>query len=738
VLPARHTPPDAQPTERTAAVGAPATDRAAIQPLVTPDRLRSFFAARSVALVGASDTSGWARNIVLSSQISGFTGPLIPVHPGHPTAFGQPTVPTLRELAEPVDLAFVLAPTHAVAGVLDDAAAAGIHHAVVLAAGYREVGGAGRELQDELVAQAVRNDITLLGPNCLGYLNAHTASAPFALTVPPPLIPGPVGLVLQSGALATAVLDFARAHAVGVSLLASMGNESVISTVDVVNYLIQDGDTKVICLFLEEIGQPSEFAAAARVASEAGKPIVVLKVGASPAGRAAALAHTGSVAGDDAVVDAVLRQLNVIRVASLEELLTTAALLGYNRHPAGRRMAVLTASGGACDIIADLAADAGLAIPPFAPDTAAAIGSHLPPFASASNPLDVTGYLLANERTGALLSIDHALDAALADPGIDLVLFASIMVPPARPPDEQQAKLAEERVAWLAERLAAAPIPVIPVSTTCVDLGPYARDLLTPHGINVLGGIDLAVRALGKALWWIENAAAARSWPVPVPPAARTGPALPWSELAARELLASAGVPLVPAELVDSADAAVAAARRLGLPVALKICAAGIPHKSDVGGVALGLDSDDAVRAAYERVRAGSGGAGVAVEGVLVSPMRTGGVELLAGVSVDPTFGPVLAVGLGGLWVEILRDTSLRALPVDAAEVRRMLGSLRGFELLRGARGGRPADLDRLASAIVALTGAAAGLGDRLRALEVNPLWVNGDRVEALDALVVT
>jgi acetate---CoA ligase (ADP-forming) len=714
------------------------TARAAIRPLVTPERLRSFFSARSVALVGGSDTSGWARNIVLSSQITGFTGEIVPVHPKHATAFGRACVPSLRELAGPVDLAFVLAPTQAVSGVLDDAAAAGIRNVVVLASGYREVGSAGASLQDRLVAQAVDLDLTLLGPNCLGYLNAHTASAPFALTVPPPLTAGPVGLVLQSGALATAVLDFARAHAIGVSLLTSMGNESVISTVDVVRYLVEDPATKVICLFLEEIGRPDEFAAVARQASEAGKPIVALKVGASDVGQAAALAHTGSVAGDDAVVDAVLRQLNVIRVDSLEELLTTAALLGYDRHPTGPRMAVLTSSGGACDIIADRAAEAGLSIPDFAPSTVEAIAAHLPPFASAHNPLDVTGYVLAHQRTSALTSIDHALDAVVNDPNIDFVYFAGLVSPPSRPPDERLAALVEQRADWIAERIATAPVPVIPVGTTCVDVTPYAREVLEPRGMMVLGGIDLAVSALGKAVAWSRRRAVDAPWPALTggPPAGPAVPAgEPWSEVAARQVLGEAGVPLVPAELVGSADEAVAAAHRLGTPVALKICAAAITHKSDAGGVALGLSADEDIRAAYERVAAA--GAGVAVDGVLVSPMRTGGVELLAGVSVDPTFGPVLAVGLGGIWVEVLRDTSLRALPVDAAEVRRMLAELRGAAVLGGARGGRPVDLDAVAAAVVALTGAAARI-EGLRAVEVNPLWTDGDRVEALDALVVT
>ncbi len=357
------------------------------QGLVTPGRLREFFAPRSIAVVGASDTSGWARFIVASSATVGFTGPLIPVHPAHATVFGRPAVPSLRDLPEPVDLAFILAPIQAVEGVLDDAGAAGVRGAVVLASGYREVGPQGRALEDMMVARAAANGITMLGPNCLGFVNAHSRSAPFALTLPPPLTAGPIGVALQSGALASVVLAFARSRAIGVSTLTTMGNESMISTVDMIDYLAEDESTKVICLFLEEIGDPEKFARAAEKADQAGKPIVALKVGSSLAGQQAALAHTGSVAGNDAVVDAVLRQLNVVRVTSIEELLCTGALLGYDRWPRGRRMGVVTASGGACDIIADRASAQGVEIPPFAPETAAAITEHLPPFAAAKRSI---------------------------------------------------------------------------------------------------------------------------------------------------------------------------------------------------------------------------------------------------------------------------------------------------------------------------------------------------------------
>jgi len=468
---------------------------------------------------------------------------------------------------------------------------------------------------------------------------------------------------------------------------------------------------------------------------------VALKTGSSPAGQVAALAHTGSVAGDDAMVDTALRQFGVIRVTSIEELLCTAGLLGYDRWPAGRRMGVLTASGGACGIIADRASAQDIVIPPFAAQTVAAIKRHLPPFAAARNPLDVTGYVLANPRASALTAIDHALDAALDDPGLDFVLFCGVTIPDARPQDERLAGLIEERVRWLGERIASAPIPVIPMGPTCVHVSGYARDLLTRHHIYLLGGFQLGVGALGHALRWLENrGTVAYSAPPRILPPDRRAPG--------GRVLVGDGGPRPPrgrpgaagaAELVNSAGEAVRAARRIGAPVVLKVCSAQITHKSDIGGVALGVHGDARVERAYQRVRAaGESVPGAIIDGVLVTPMRVGGVELLAGVTVDRTFGPVLAVGLGGVWVELLGDTSLRLLPVTTDDVKAMLGELRGGPLLRGARGTRPADLDVLAQVIKNVADVAMSLGGSLRVLEVNPLWVNGDRVEGQDVLVVT
>jgi acyl-CoA synthetase (NDP forming) len=712
-----------------------------VRALVTPARLAEFFAPQSLALVGASEASGWARFIALASSAAGYSGPVYPVHPKIDSAFGHRAFRNLRDIGEPVDLAFILAPTHAVESVVDDAAAAGIRNAVVLAAGYREVGDDGRVLEQKLIAQAAAAGVVLLGPNCLGFLNTHARTAPFALGVPLPLTAGPVGVALQSGALATVVLGYAKARAIGISSLTTVGNEAMIAIEDMIEYLVEDDNTKVIALFLEEVSDPVKFAHAAARADAAGKPIVALKVGSSEAGQAAALAHTGSVAGDDAVVNSVLNQLNILRVDSIEELLNTAALLGYDRVPAGRRMGVITASGGACDIIADRSSDQGISIPPFATETADKITPHLPSFATAHNPLDVTGVGLAGQRTGTLTAIDYALDAAVDDPNLDFVLFSGVNIPDARPPDENLATVLEARLEWLGQRIASSPIPVIPVGSTSIDTGAWARELLGKHHVHVLGGLDFGIKALGNAILWQERRGSVRqSLPEPlVPHGTVLSGARAWSEADGRDLLTRSGVPVVPGEVVQSADEAVAAARRVGLPVAMKIVSAQIAHKSDIGGVALNLGTDAEVAEGYEKVRAaGAGVDGATVDGVLVTAMRGGGLELLAGVTIDPTFGPVLAVGLGGVWVEIMKDTSLRVLPVDAAEVKRMLAELRGFPLLRGARGSQAADLDVLAAAIAAIGATALSLGGELRAFEVNPLWVNGGQVEALDVLVAT
>jgi acyl-CoA synthetase (NDP forming) len=692
------------------------------------DGVRGLFAPASIAMVGATDKSGWSLNTFANLRRHGFGGPVYLVNPRTEVVHGERAYRSLSDLPEPVDLVYVMVPTPAVLDVLREGARLGIRHYVVLTAGFGETGPEGRKREEELTAFCRDHDLTVLGPNGNGFINAANATTPYGLPIPPPLLRGSVGVVLQSGALASSVLAFSQVRGIGLSLLTSMGNEAVVSVTDVIDHLVDDPATSVIALFLESIRRPREFARVARRALAAGKPIVALKIGRSGLASRTAQAHTGALVGDDAVIDAAFRQLGIVRVRSLEDLIITAGLLAAYGPLPGPRLGVVTPSGGASEIIADRAEDEGLELPPFADRTVARLTEIMPDFGSAANPLDVTGYVVV-DRT--LLS--RALRIVAEDPGIDVVLLLSDL-PRIEPPDPEPVfRLYENSTRLIAE----APRPVVIVGNVLTDVGDFARTIQERTGYpHVVGGIEHGMAAIGAAVRWSrdrESAGGTRAGSTAPAPVVR-GPATGvWAEHRAAALLAENGVPVVPAELAADEEAAVAAAERFGYPVVLKAAAEGLGHKTDIGGVRLGLNSPGDVRRAHREIRAAVGSAGL---GTLVQPQRAGGIELLVGVVRDAEWGLVLAVGLGGVWVEVLKDSALRILPVDAAEVRRALGELRGAKLLEGARGTEPADLDALATVIARVGELAEGLGDDLESLEINPLLVDGARIEALDALI--
>ncbi|NEK56879.1 CoA-binding protein [Geodermatophilus sabuli] len=709
--------------------------------LVTPERLHRFFGSRRIAVVGASDSSSWAVNLMGSLRHAGGHKELTFVHPKHNELFGQPTIPNLRDLDEPADMAFILVGPTRVEEILEDAAAAGVKNAVILAAGYGETGDDGRARQHGLAQLALGLDITIMGPNTIGFINAPAGVAPWAVATNRAPLRGPVGAVFESGSMARATHEFAQAHGVGSTLWASVGNSAVMTSLDILEYLLEDEATKSVALFLESVREPERLMELGRKSLELDKPIVAFKAGRSEEGKRSASAHTGAVATDDAVVDAAFRQAGIVRVESIEELVSTAALLGYHgRRPTGRRMGVVTSSGGGCNIIADLAVANGLELPPWDEKTVANLSEHLPPFASILNPLDTTGYGHARARPRPTKAEDDLMEIAVQDPGIDFMFTMMTPLPATRPDDPT---FIESRLEILGDIVKNSPVPVFLSSNTCLDVPEYPQRLLASSGLFLMPGGDLAMSSLGSMMRWIDqrDRILARG-----KTAVRAGddsaPAIEgaWAEDEGRALLASNGVPMVPAELVTTADDAAAAALRFDGAAAMKICSRAITHKSDVGGVVLGVDGSEAVHAAYERISTAVRRKvpDADLRGVLVSPMRTGGQELLVGITMDPTFGPVLAVGLGGIWVEILRDVSLRVLPVDAATVKDMLLELTAVSLLQGARGATPADVDAVSDVIVQIAQAALALGDRLETLEVNPLRVDGSVVEGLDVLVVT
>lgn len=710
--------------------------------LVTPERLKGLFEPRSIALVGASERSAWCRSVVGNLELLDFDGPLVPVHPSNKTVFGRPALASLRDLAEPVDLAFIAAPPKAVPGILDDAQAAGVENVVVLAAGYGEMGDQGRLLEKELLEQATANGLTMLGPNGLGYINARRQVAPCGFGLKRAPDPGPVSVLLHSGRLAGSVLEFSAAHATGAGFVASMGNETMVTTADVIDYLLEDESTRVVAMFLETIRSGSRFRELAEKALDLGKPLVAMKVGRSPGGQAAAAAHTGALAGDDAVTDAAFRQLGVTRVNSLEELLVTAGAMARYGAPRGRRMGVVTASGGACDVIEDLAHREGLAVPEFDARTVEGLRNYLPDFASSvQNPLDVTAQSRVTGPGPQRGPVEQALELVVNDSNIDFVLYMGPVVQVTT--DEEGTERASDlRVRDAAATMSQSPVPVYPTSFMCTDVPQPVQEVLAPHGMHILAGLELGVRALGHAVRWAERRQETRPYQQPPGLGGSMAHMLPPNgaptEWETQQLLARAGVPVIPTELVRDADEAVQAAARLGYPLAVKVSSPQITHKSDIGGVVLDVrDSEALVRAVESVVAAGKAVPGAEVQGALLAPMRPPAHELLVGVTRDPTFGLVLTVGIGGVFVEVLKDVAQRLLPVTEQQALGLLGELAAIDLLRGARGQQPADLPEVAKVVEAICRAAVELGDRVEALEVNPLRVDGSHVEALDALLV-
>ena len=705
-------------------------------------RLDHFFSPRSIAIVGASETAYWSKNAMKNLSALSFAGSIIPINPKRKTVFGLDCVENLRDLKAPVDLAYIAAPASAVPMILGDAAVAGVKNAVIIASGFGESGPEGVALQAALIDEARQQGIALLGPNCPGFINFAAGVAAYGQEIPTLVPRGGVSVVLQSGALTSVILKFARAQGVGLSKVICMGNEAIISAADVVEHLIADESTRVIAMFLEQIRDGARFLNLARKALEAGKAIVVLKAGRTPAGQKAALAHTGAVAGDEAVVDAALRQAGVVRVRSLEELLITAGLFTRGLVLKGPRMAVVTGSGGACDIIADRASDEGLEMPAFSAPIKAELEAYLPGFATVQNPLDTAAVDTVRQTGTAAVPMDVVAEIVSRDPNFDFVLYMGFNVVPLETPAPPEAEQVTMRMGHVGEMIRNAPIPVIGTTLTAMEVGPFARMLYDVNGIPILGGMEFGLMALGHAARWNKARASAANAASPSPKSAAApnrATAGSWSEAEGRSLLEANGVPLVPASLVQTADEAVAAAERFGFPVVLKVCSAAIAHKSDIGGVLLNLRDAEAVRRAFADVSAaGAKAVATGIDGVLVSPMRPRGVELFAGVTVDPTFGPTLAVGLGGIWIETLKDVSLRVLPVDESEILSMLRSLRAAALLDGARGGPRVDCEKAAKVIRQIAQTAESLGSKLQAFEVNPLWCLDDQIEALDVLVIT
>ena len=695
-----------------------------------PSAVAALLNPASIAIIGASDRSRWSSTTFDNLTTGGFRGKVHLVNPRGAAAHGQAVATSCASLGARIDVGLIMAPPAAVADAISDLAAAGAHSAVILTAGFSETGPAGQRLQEQLRSQAAEHGVRLLGPNCLGFINFVNRAYVWTTPVRAPSSSTGVAIVSQSGATAYFLSLLAQQQDVGLSHVVSTGNEADLDCASFIEYLIDDADARVIALFAETFREPAGFLRAAARAQSVGKPLAVLKIGASEVTAKAALAHTGALVGDDRVFDGICQQYGIIRVRSMEELLASADIVGRTGvlRPGG--LCVMTNSGGIGEIAADTSAALGIELTALSADTVARLGATIPETATAHNPLDLTGSVTPAECEAALRVLGEQSD------------FAAIICPWYEIPNtaQQMNERLTQSHGHLAAGLAAASVPGFLVSYTNTSVSLMARDAVTRIGANYLAcGLDRALGGLAAAFRWSRHQRAhARRDLVPAAPLAPTLER-PRSERAALEFLAQRGVPVVPAVLAVDAEQAVAAARGLAGPVALKIASDDIAHKSDIGGVVLNLRGDDVVRDGFSRVldAARTHCPQARIDGVVVVPMRSGGIELFVGFTRDPQWGPVLAVGLGGIWVEVLQDVALRPLPVDEPEVRRMLAGLRGAKLLSGQRGVPAADLDALARAITRIGAAVLCLGTDLLEVDVNPLWVRGDKVEALDALFV-
>jgi acyl-CoA synthetase (NDP forming) len=697
-------------------------------------RLTSMLAPRGIAIVGASDNSGWSRYTYANLMQGGYPHAVHLVNRRGEPVHGQPTVTSLRDIGEPVDLAYVLTGPASLPSVMADGAAAGVRNLVVIAAGFGEMGEAGHERERQLAELARGYDQLILGPNNLGFINTPDATMPWSQAMPWPMQPGGVGIMSQSGALGIFLLNYLQNRDVGISHLVTVGNEAMVTVAEGIDYLVEQEGTRVIALYLESVRHPAVFLAAAERAMKAGKPIVAYKAGRGALGAKVTAAHTGSLAGDDRVFDAVFRQHGIIRVDSIEDLVTTCGLLDAYGELPGTRVAFVTGSGAMCGVIGDSAEANGLELPEFAESTVEELRAvGLPEFATAQNPLDTTGYVVIDTN---LLPNSEAVVSR--DPNIDMLVVNGSV-----PATQEAATFMSRYFTRRVELSKVSPVPVISMEFLPSDQTPFSRQFRRSEGAPyVVDSLTRGIPALAKAIWWSGLRRATRETAAAGP----AGPAIAgvhgargeWSERQVGDLLAANGVPVIPQRLVTSASEAASTAEQTGFPVALKVSSPGLAHKTEMGGVVLAVGSAEAAARAYERIVTAVAAAapGTPIEGVLVSPMRADGVDLLVGIVRDDTWGLTLVVGLGGIWVEVLADSAVRALPVTPGEVREMLTELKSFPLLTGARGAEPVDLDELSRVIARIGAIAVALGDDVEELEINPLRAAGSGIEVLDALV--
>ncbi len=696
-----------------------------------PRPLDALLRPRSIALVGASADLRSFGGFVLGNLLRfGYPGALHLVSRSSAQIEGRDCVKTVDELPEGLDLAVLAIPEAGVLEALRSLAARGCRSAVIFASGYAEAGEEGRARQQQLADLARETGMLLLGPNCMGYTNYQDAVPLTFETLPLERAEGRpgIGVLAQSGAMAANLRDAFLGRGLVVPCVCSTGNEASVTVEDVLAHYLADAQVRVVALYAEQIRRPQLFLALARQARVAGKPIVLLMPGRSARARDAAASHTGALAGDHASASALLKREAVVLVDTLDELFDTSVVLLRHPVPPAGGTAFVTGSGAMKNLALDFADDIGLPLPSLSAPTTAALTSLLPGYAVAENPLDYT--TIGVRQPGLIGELIHTM---LADPAIG----SGVLSIPVGPVIAQRDK-AEHIVPALAR---AAKPTLLVLTGDAAPMEPFFTEAIRTSGVPLFRSPDRALRALRRVAAYGEALARATRAATPAPQALPLPGPVPANRLYAehqgKAWLAAAGIPVPPGALARDLDAALAAAGRIGYPVVLKAQASELPHKSDVGGVVVGLADAAALRAGWARLHESVARhrSELVLDGVLVEAMGARGVELVVGARRDPQWGPVVLVGLGGVWIEALKD--VRVLPADLAEADIVdeLRQLKAAPLLDGIRGAAGVDLGAVAR-VVAAIGAQMRANPALAEIDINPLVGRPDGVLALDALL--
>ncbi|MHB0878697.1 MAG: acetate--CoA ligase alpha subunit [Anaerolineae bacterium] len=678
--------------------------------------LEAFLNPRSIAVIGASREEGKLGHAVLKSVIdSGFPGTIYPINPKADELLGLPAYPSVMQCPGPVDLAVVLIPGKFVPAVMRDCGEKGVKGVIVISAGFREVGAEGMRLEQEIAAIAREYGMRMVGPNCLGYLDTITPmNISFA-----PLMPhrGRVAFMSQSGAIASSILDIAELRQLGLSRFVSLGNKADLNETDFLAGWGEDPETDLIMAYVEDIKNGGAFIETARRVTKT-KPVVAIKSGSTTAGTRAVSSHTGALAGSEAAYNAAFRQCGVIRARTIEDLFDFSE--AFARQPLIRDdgVCIITNAGGPGVMAADAVEHAGLKLASLSPDTMAALKAGLPAAASVLNPVDVLGDA-QDDRYGM------ALEKVLADPAVNAVVV--ILTPQSVTKPDETARV----VAQMAKK------GDIPVFACWIggNLTASGSTILTQAGVPAYPEPERAVRAVRAMLdqrRWLERPAfAPKAFEIDrraideVFGAARKAGRLQIGDAEARQVMEAVGIRVPKAAIARDPDEAVKLADEIGYPLVLKIASPDILHKSDIGGVKVGLQSASEVRDAFDLIvyRARRHMPNAEIWGCQVQQMIRGGREIILGMNYDPQFGPLMMFGLGGIYVEALRDVVFRVAPIDELEACEMVNEIRSIRLLKGVRGEPPADIDAVVDAILRMSYLVTEFKEIVE-FDINPLIV--------------